>query len=106
MPELTRLVIPERRTPSYNLLSLTSGLPRKGDEGRASAERESESTRADGPFTVGQLLDRIKTGQDWHNAMIRLVARWVGRGWSTQEILLAAEAFTLPDVRNVRSLMS
>jgi hypothetical protein len=45
---------------------------------------------------VATALDAIKTGQNWHNTALRLIAHWIGRGWSDAEILTAAEAFTLP----------
>lgn len=48
------------------------------------------------PRAVVTALDAIKTGQNWHNTALRLIAHWIGRGWSDTEILTAAEAFTLP----------
>lgn len=48
------------------------------------------------PRAVATALDAIKTGQNWHNTALRLIAHWIGRGWSDAEILTAAEAFTLP----------
>lgn len=48
------------------------------------------------PRSVATALDAIKTGQNWHNTALRLIAHWIGRGWSDAEILTAAEAFTLP----------
>lgn len=47
--------------------------------------------------TVSQLIADIQAGRSWHNNMIRLVAHWVGRGWSNVEILGQAPNLTLPD---------
>jgi hypothetical protein len=37
----------------------------------------------------------IRAGRQWHNGVVRLVASWIGRGWSNAEILLACEGLTL-----------
>jgi hypothetical protein len=42
------------------------------------------------------LIDAVRSGNQWHNNMIRLVAHWVGRGWSDAEILGQAAGLTLP----------
>lgn len=41
-------------------------------------------------------LAAIRSGHRWHDQAVRLIAHWVGRGWSDAEILLAAEGLTLP----------
>jgi hypothetical protein len=46
--------------------------------------------------SVEDCLALIQTDHHWHNNAVRLVAHWIGRGWSDIEILAAAEAFTLP----------
>jgi hypothetical protein len=48
------------------------------------------------PHAVATALEAIKAGQNWHNNALRLIAHWIGRGWSDAEILTTAEAFTLP----------
>ena len=42
------------------------------------------------------LMAAIRRGDQWHTSMVRLVAHWIGRGWSNGEILGMAEGFTLP----------
>jgi hypothetical protein len=46
--------------------------------------------------TASGLLARIRADDHWHHNMIRLVAHWIGRGWSNVEILAASQSFTLP----------
>lgn len=48
------------------------------------------------PGTVRWHVEQIRAGDHWHDHMVRLVAHWIGRGWSDLEILTAAAAFTLP----------
>ena len=48
------------------------------------------------------LMAAIRRGEMWHNSMIRLVAHWVGRDWSTGEILGQAEGFTLLATRSLK----
>jgi len=43
-----------------------------------------------------EMMRRIAVNKDWHLNMVRLVAHWIGRGWSNAEILAVAETFTLP----------
>ena len=40
------------------------------------------------------LMDAIRAGDNWHNNIVSLVAHWIGRGWTDQEILLSSLAFT------------
>ena len=40
------------------------------------------------------LIDAVRAGNNWHNNIIALVAHWIGRGWTDQEILLSSLAFT------------
>ena len=46
------------------------------------------------PLSVSELVGKMSQGIDWHNNMIRLVAHWVSRGSSDEEILLTAPALT------------
>lgn len=46
--------------------------------------------------TVEQMMQAIKAGREWHNNVVKIVAHWVGRGWSDAEILNASLPFTLP----------
>jgi hypothetical protein len=96
VPELTRLVLPDAADPrprSYPLSMLTSQLP--------GAERPKQSIPFDfgipgGLSTVAGLIAAIKSGNhNWHDAMIRLVAHWVGQGRSSMEILGHAADWTL-----------
>ena len=99
IPELTAFVRPppsDPRPASYPLSMLTSQLP--ADEAAQPAAKTAEATAGMRATlnTASELIRLIRTGSDWHNNMVRLVAHWIGRGWSNSEILTAAESFTLP----------
>lgn len=47
-------------------------------------------------LSVDTCIARIRSGNHWHDNMLRLVGHWIGRGWSDTEIAAAAEAMTLP----------
>lgn len=49
-----------------------------------------------GRLVPSALMAAMHSGNQWHNNMIRLVAHWVGRGWSDAEILGQAPGLTLP----------
>ena len=42
-------------------------------------------------------MARIRSGDHWHDNLVRLTGHWIARGWSDAEIVTAAEALTLPD---------
>ncbi len=46
--------------------------------------------------SVDSCLGRIRAGDHWHDNLVRLAGHWIARGWSDAEILIAAEALTLP----------
>lgn len=109
VPELTRFILPapsDPRPAAYSLSMLEAQLPKEAvvDSHAAGAASYVSAGASTQPVpgmratldTTSELMRLIKSGSNWHNNMIRLVAHWVGRGWSTQEILTAAEAFTLP----------
>jgi hypothetical protein len=49
-----------------------------------------------GRLNASGLMAAIRSGDgQWHNHMIRLVAHWVGRGWSDSEIMNQAAGLTL-----------
>ena len=50
----------------------------------------------DGDTDVEACLAAIRAGDHWHNHLVRLTGHWIARGWSDAEILIAAEALTLP----------
>ncbi len=71
------------------------------------AESQPEDARSSGPVelnigsefdgvTVEACLAAIRSGDQWHNNLVRLTGHWIARGWSDDEILTAAEALTLP----------
>lgn len=96
VPELTAFVRPgpdDRRPSAYPLSTLTSQLP---EDAQPPPEQAAPAAEAGGISTVSSMIHVIRSGVRWHDNMIRLVAHWVGRGWSTAEILLAAEGLTLP----------
>lgn len=96
VPEIVQFVRPgvgDKRPSSYPLSTLTSQLP----DHEQQATRAAPAATLAGLSTVSTFLSAIRSGNGWHDAMIRLVAHWVGRGWSSVEIQAAAVSFTLPD---------
>lgn len=55
------------------------------------------------PMSVDAALDKIRTGDQWHNNTLRLVAHWIARGWSDGEILAAAESLTLANFSTIQT---
>jgi hypothetical protein len=47
-------------------------------------------------LSVDACIERIRSGDHWHDNLVRLTGHWISRGWSDAEILAAAEALTLP----------
>ena len=47
-------------------------------------------------LSVDDCIERIHSGDHWHDNLVRLTGHWIARGWSDAEILTAAEALTLP----------
>lgn len=45
--------------------------------------------------TVSELVAQARSGTRWHDAVIQLVAHWIGRGWTDAEISAQAEGLTL-----------
>ena len=74
VPELTEWVTPDRHQDSWTTEALRRGFPPVADEGPAAA--------VPGAGTAG--------------AVLRLVAKWVNRGWQDFEILALAHALTWP----------
>lgn len=98
IPEIVSLVRPraeDNRPSSYPLSTLASQLPAE-DVPSPETKVIPASPFAAGISTVSAYLAAIHSGKGWHNAMIRLVAHWVGRGWSTYEILGHCADWTLP----------
>ena len=122
-PEVTQFVRPspdDPRPANYPIAALTSQLPQlddaplpkpnghlnghgAGHAGHAPGPMSGMSGAMSGPFgmatgltTVSSYLAAIKSGREWHNNVVRLVAHWVGRGWSGAEILGHAPDWTMP----------
>lgn len=94
IPEITRLIRPDpsdARPSSYPLSTLTSQLP----DDAPPAPRPAPARMA-GLSTVSSLIATIRTGAEWHNNTLRLIAHLTGAGRSTAEILAMAEGLTLP----------
>lgn len=49
-----------------------------------------------GRLRPSALIAACLRGDQWHNHMVKLVAHWIGRGWSDDEILATASGLTLP----------
>jgi hypothetical protein len=72
-------------------------LVERDTHGPAVAPRVDDARGAiSGTLSADTLIQRIRSGQEWHNNMIRLVAHQIGRGMSDAEILAMAAGFTLP----------
>ena len=103
--EVTRFALPapeEGRPRSYPVAMLTSQLPEvekaaafdfgiKGDTGR-----DTGGGVGGGLTTVSRHLAAIRGGRHWHNNVVELVAHWIGRGWSSEEIMGHCPDWTLP----------
>ena len=46
--------------------------------------------------SASECLSHIRSGNHWHDNLVRLTARWVAMGLSNEEIISLAEPFTLP----------
>jgi hypothetical protein len=95
--ELTALMMPSPSDPrpiSYPLSTFLAQLPEETADPKPGAGQPN-GFRATLDSTT-ELIRLIRAGKEWHNNMIRVVAHWIGRGWSNGEILAAAESFTLP----------
>ena len=102
IPELTSFSLPTDGRPlSYPLSTLTSQLP---------VDAETPNSKPPLPGTratlnlVSEYIRQIQAGDHWHDNMVRVVAHWIGRGWSNIEILTAAEAFTIPGYTNAQTI--
>lgn len=93
------------RPASYPVATVTASLPQLdevtaedwGPVGEVTEERMVNLAATDAAINpvAGLIADIVSKRTPWHNGMIRLVAHWVGRGWSNAEILLAAQGLTL-----------
>lgn len=62
----------------------------------AAQPQQAERSPLTGRLRPSVLMDAIRSGNQWHNNMIKLVAHWVGRGLSDAEIINQAAGLTLP----------
>lgn len=92
VPELTAFINRSDERPSYSIELLTAQLPQEPGPDASAQYEYGDRASLD---TARELMRRIRAGDQWHNNMVRLVAHWIGRGWSNAEILAAAESFTL-----------
>lgn len=102
IPELTQFVLPsqeDNRLKSYPLGMFTSQLPGRDDPEQQRPNVNGTSSAGafgmGGLSTVSSLLSAIRSGREWHNHMIQLVAHWVGHGRSSAEIMGHCEGWTL-----------
>ena len=63
--------------------------------GKPAAALDVERAPA-GPAKSDELVGRIMSGDQWHNNALALVAQRVRRGWTDEEILIAADSWTQP----------
>lgn len=66
-----------------------------GYENTGASENSSGGLNLDLGVRVDAVLAEARAGRQWHNAVVRLVAHWVARGWSDSEILGQAAGLTL-----------
>lgn len=105
VPEMTRLIMPQGRPSGHTVEFLARSLPQP-----AAPQPAVQPAAQGGLVTLGNLnsaahyIARIRAGDQWHNSMVRLVAHWIGRGWSNAEILAAAEAFTLSGYTHAQTI--
>ena len=48
-----------------------------------------------GGVSVAACLAKVRSGDHWHDNLVRLTGHWISRGWSDAEILTLAESLTL-----------
>jgi AAA domain-containing protein len=104
IPELTQFVLPsqeDNRLKSYPLGMFTSQLPGRDDQEQPRSQQASSTSGGafgvgGGLSTVSGLLNAIKSGNQWHNNVVKLVAYWIGVGRSSAEIMGHCEGWTLP----------
>jgi hypothetical protein len=91
--------MPPGRPASHTIDFLAANLPQEQERRE---QPQPEAAEGDGGWfdietgpTVAAYLRRLREPAQWHNAALRLVAHWVGRGWSDAEILAMAEHLTL-----------
>lgn len=92
--EKTQVHVPQRPS-AYTIEFLEANFPRE------EAKREAPGTgpASDGPDFGGatrviDLLRRLREPGQWHSSALRLIAHWVGRGFSDAEIFAYAEHMT------------
>lgn len=93
IPELTYLRMPSESNPrqaSYPISLLTSQLP--AEESVSPTPSVTSIGIRGFPDTVSKYVESIRSGASWHDALIRLIAHWIGRGWGDEEIILAVES--------------
>jgi hypothetical protein len=103
---------PGRVLERTELQSFTDGRPRSYAEGQLAkafpaVEEKSAPPKptptlnigTPDPLSVEAALQAVKSGYQWHNNLLRLVAHWVARNWSDAEIIAATESLTLPGYR-------
>lgn len=102
IPELTSFALPDDGRPqAYSLETLKSQLPLDQD----APERKPPPPGIRATLNlVSEYIRQIQSGDHWHDNMVRVVAHWIGRGWSNVEILTAAEAFTLPGYTHAQTI--
>ena len=103
IPELTSFTLPPDNRPSaYPIGTMRSQFPVETTPDRP-VTQHPPGTRATLNL-VSEYIRQIQAGDHWHDNMIRVVAHWIGRGWSNIEILTAAEAFTIPGYTNTQTI--
>jgi hypothetical protein len=95
--EKTELLMYKEKRQEFIPEEIEHAFPSADAEGqRTQADGQSNSLNLDTGLDVNSVTRRIKAGDQWHTNMVRVVAHWVSRSWSDNEIQLAAQAFTLP----------
>jgi hypothetical protein len=75
---------------------ITAAFPARVQAGERASPAGQNTLQAMRRTRVGDLIDACCKGDQWHNAMIRLVAHMASLGRTTAEILALADHITLP----------
>jgi hypothetical protein len=81
----------EREAPLFAATNAPTASPMIAGNGSSSTLQIGTSN-----VSVESCLASIRSGDHWHDNVLRLVGHWMARGWSDEQILTEAEQLTLP----------
>jgi hypothetical protein len=86
----------EKRPDPVDVIDLANSFPSGGTVTEQSESSAFEFDSGISGLSVDAAIRDIRTGKDWHNNAIKVIAHWISRGWSDLEIRMAAQSWTLP----------